>query len=76
MDRQTGDNQSVVTNASRSESVLKKKHVSICYHCVRELCAADIIRIAHESTKTNLADLLTKNLDGHRIQELVSRILY
>jgi hypothetical protein len=71
-----GDNQSVVTNASRSESVLKKKHVSICYHRVREACAADIIRIAHESTKTNLADLLTKNYDGHRIQELVSRILY
>jgi hypothetical protein len=71
-----GDNQSVVTNASRSESVMKKKHVSICYHRVREACAADIIRIAHESTKTNLADLLTKNLDGHRIQELVSRILY
>jgi hypothetical protein len=31
-----GDNMSVVHNTQRSESVLKKKSNSICYHAVRE----------------------------------------
>ena len=61
-----GDNQSVINNATIPESPLKKKHVAICYHRVREACACDIIRIAKEDTKTNLADLLTKNLDWVR----------
>ena len=33
------DNQSVVNNSTKPESVLKKKHLSICYHEVRECCA-------------------------------------
>ena len=70
-----GDNQSVINNASVPESPLKKKHVAICYHRVREACAADVIRIAKEDSETNLADLLTKNLDRHRHKSLVERIL-
>ena len=42
-------------------STLKKKHLAICYHLVRELCAVGVIRVAWESGKTNLADVL-KNL--------------
>ena len=37
------DNQSVVTNSSVPESTLSKKHNSICYHQVREACAAETI---------------------------------
>ena len=34
-----GDNMSVINNAQRSESVLRKKSNSICYHAVREAVA-------------------------------------
>ena len=70
------DNQSVVTNSSVPESTLKKKHVSICYHRVREACAAKIIRVCYENTKTNLADCLTKNLPGEVLKNIITRILF
>jgi Reverse transcriptase (RNA-dependent DNA polymerase) len=70
------DNNSVVTNSTVPESTLKKKHVSICYHRVREACAMKMIRITYENTKTNLADCLTKNLPGPTLKELLSRFLY
>jgi hypothetical protein len=70
------DNQAVVLNASLPESTLKKKHVAICYHRIREACAMDMIRIAKEGTKTNLADLLTKILPAPSLTEMVARILY
>ena len=70
------DNQSIVTNSSCPELPLKKKHISICYHCVSEACAAGIICIAYKNTKTNLADCLTKNLSGLVLKLLISKILY
>ena len=71
-----GDNQSVINNASMPESPLKKKHVAICYHRVREACASGTIRIAKEDTASNIADLLTKNLDRQRHRTLAGIILY
>ena len=38
-----GDNMSVVLNTSVPSSVLKKKHNSIAYRCVREAKAAKIL---------------------------------
>ena len=78
LDRPTnvfGDNQSVINNSTIPESPLKKKHVAICHHHIREACATGVIRIARESTDTNLADLLTKNPDRERHKSLVERIL-
>ena len=34
------DNEAVVKNTTCPESQLKKKHVAICYHRVREACAS------------------------------------
>jgi hypothetical protein len=70
------DNQSVVTSSTKPESTLKKKHVAICYHKVRESCASKMIRIAHEPGETNLADVLTKILPGPRLKKLIGHILY
>ena len=70
-----GDNQSIISNATIPESPLKKKHVAICYHRVREACASGILRIAKEDSTTNLADLLTKNLPRDRHKFLAERIL-
>ena len=69
------DNQSVINNASVPELPLKKKHVAICYHRVREACASGLIRIAKEDTKTNLADLFTKTLEREKHKLLVEMIL-
>ena len=70
------DNKAVVRNSTMPESMLKKKHVAICYHCVREACALGMIQIAKEDGATNLADVLTKNLPGPRLRDLIGRILY
>ena len=70
------DNQSVVDNSSLPESQLKKKHLSIAYHYVRECCAKGAAQIAFESTETNLADLCTKVLGWQRRKNLCSRLLY
>ena len=39
------DKGSVVSSISVPESKLKKKHLSICYHAVREAIAAGIIQV-------------------------------
>jgi hypothetical protein len=57
-----GDNLGVIQNASIPDSDLKKKHVSISYHTVRESVAAGIIAPYKLSTKDNFADILTKQL--------------
>jgi len=54
------DNKAVVDNTSKVESTLKRKHLAICYHRVRECCAKKASRIAFEPTKSNLADVCTK----------------
>jgi hypothetical protein len=70
------DNQAVVRNTTAPESTLKKKHVALNYHRVREALAAVTIRIAKENTTTNLADILTKCLAGPRKRALAGRILW
>jgi hypothetical protein len=70
------DNQSVVTSSSVPTSMLSKKHNAICYHRVREACAAGTMRVAKEKTETNLSDLFTKQLPTPRRQELLPHIVY
>jgi len=70
------DNMSVVKNSSVPESTLKKKSNSIAYHYVRSKCAADIIRVAYENTKTNLSDMLTKAQSGPVRKELASKVMF
>ena len=71
-----GDNNSVILNASVPESTLKKKHLSVNYHYVREAVAAGIALIFKVDTGLNLADLFTKLLSKEKRKELVQRILY
>ena len=51
-----GDNQSVINNTSKSESVLKKKLNSICYHFVKEAVAMKECLTTHIPTERNFAD--------------------
>jgi hypothetical protein len=70
------DNGSVVRNTSIPESVLNKKHTSICYHRVREAVAAKILRIAKIDSRDNLADILTKLLSNELRGYLIQGIHY
>lgn len=56
------DNESMVNNSSKIESVLHKKHVAIAYHAVRWAVAAGIVRVGWISTHDNIADAMTKRL--------------
>lgn len=58
------DNKGAVLNTTMPSSTLKKKHNAIAYHRVREAVAAKVVQVAHIDGKNNVADILTKPLDG------------
>ena len=66
----------MVLNTTVPESKLTKKHAAINYHRVQELIAAHTIWVEKEGTKTNLADVLTKLLDGVTLRGLMHHILW
>ena len=71
-----GDNQSVINNTSKPESVLKKKSNLICYHFVREAIAMKECLTTHIPTLRNFADMLTKVLYGKKRKDLVHGVLH
>ena len=70
------DNRGVVKNVSIPESTLMKKHNAINYHAVREAAAAGILRVGKEDGETNLADLLTKVLNGEKRWNICWNIMW
>ena len=70
------DNNAVVQNTSRPDSLLKKKHLSVAYHRNREAQAAGTIRIAKEASETNLSDILTKLMPSPKMKSLLKYILW
>ena len=71
-----GDNMSVVLNTTVPSSVLKKKHLGIGYHRVREAIAAKVMRFAHIPSEDNLADIMTKPLPSATFYKLVKPVLF
>ena len=57
-----GDNMSVILSTTMPSSGLKKKHLSIAYHRVREMVACRAICFIHVDSDCNYADLMTKPL--------------
>ena len=70
-----GDNQVLITNTSKQESVLKKKLNSICHHFIREAVAMKECLTTHMPTLRNFADMLAKVLYGKKRKDLVGGIL-
>ena len=70
------DNQAVASNTTLVESTLKKKHLSVCYHKVRESYAKGTVLITYEPTESNLADVCTKVLSQEEKKEKMYHILY
>jgi len=70
------DNSSVVTNATFPASTLKKKHNSIAFHRVREAIAMKMICVAWVASGKNLADMLTKPLNGPTLHAITDKVMY
>jgi hypothetical protein len=71
----SGDNAGVIVNATIPEATLKKKHIALSYHSVRECVAAGIIHPSKVSSKNNIADLLTKPLERSTFMGHTGRLL-
>ena len=71
-----GDNMSVVLNTTVPSSVLKKKHLAVGYHRVREAIACGILRFAHIRSENNIADVLPKPLTNVKFHTLIQPILF
>ena len=56
------NNNSVVNNSQHPETILSKKHLSICYHRARGAVARGVIQVGKIESTRNLADLFTKTL--------------
>ena len=59
-----GDNFSVIQNARDFEADLKKKHVAISFHTVREAVAAGVVEPVWLKGKWNISDIMTKQISG------------
>ena len=53
---------SVVTNITQPESTLKKKHLGIAFHFIREAVATGIIEAYHIRSEENPANPLMKSI--------------
>ena len=70
-----GDNFGSIQSASIPDSELKKKHVAISYHFVRESIAAKIVNTIWVPTHANFADVCTKALGPTAFNALVSELM-
>ncbi|CAJ1959256.1 unnamed protein product [Cylindrotheca closterium] len=70
------DNESVVTNATKVESTLNKKHNSIAYHYTRWNVAAGVVDVSWTPGMLNLADVFTKRLTLERRGRLYGEWTY
>jgi hypothetical protein len=71
-----GDNLGVVQNCRNDNSMLKKKHVAIAYHLVREAVAAGMVEIHKVKGQENIADIFTKALPGTTLNRLTDKFIY
>ena len=59
-----GDNLGVIQNATDADADLKKKHVAISFHVVREAIAAGTIAPFWLMGEFNMSDIMTKQIPG------------
>jgi hypothetical protein len=71
-----GNAGSVVTNAPKLESTLKKSHNVITYPKVRKAQDAMFVSFTHERGSTHLADVLSEAVPGPRLRDLAAKIMW
>ena len=70
-----GDIRSVYHSASIPDGELKKKHVAISYHYVREAIAAKVVNSFWVQSEANLADICTKALGRNKFAPIVETMM-
>ena len=73
--RMYGDNRGVIDSVSIPQSELKKRHIAISYHFVREAIAAKIIDVTWIASNENYADILTKDLGRNQFYTLLNELM-
>jgi hypothetical protein len=71
-----GDNKSVVDSTTVPESPLRKRHVALSYHRVREAIAAGVLKFNWIDGKNNPADILSKHWGYSQIWPLLNPLLF
>ncbi|CAM9712750.1 unnamed protein product [Choristocarpus tenellus] len=66
------DNQGTIHLANNPAYSPRTKHVGVCLAFLRDTVASCIVRVVHICTKDQLADILTKNLQHVRFEDLGS----
>ena len=68
------DNQACTAFLANPLDYKKSKHIDVKYHFVRERVASKEIILEYVNTNDQLADIMTKALDGIKFRELRERI--
>jgi hypothetical protein len=71
-----GDNFSVIQNANDPDATLKKKHVAISFHVVREAIAAGVVAPYWLKGKHNVSDIMTKQITSQAFLGHVASIFW
>ena len=71
-----GDNLGVIQNASNKDAEIRKKHVSISFHFVREAIASGALVPFWLKGKNNVSDIMTKQIGGPEFRELVDVLFW
>ena len=71
-----GDNLGVIQNAANVDADLKKKHVAISFHSVREAIAAGIAVPFWLKGKLNTSDIMTKQIGGSEFRDHVETLFW
>jgi hypothetical protein len=71
----SGDNAGVISNTTNPDATLKKKHIALSFHSVRENVSAGVICPRQVSSENNIADLLTKPLDRNTFMQHTGKVL-
>ncbi len=65
----------MLINTTTPDATLKKKHIALSFHAVRESVSAGIISPHQISSKNNIADLPMKSLDRNAFMEHTRKVL-
>ena len=66
---------SVMQSSIAIGGYLKKKHVAVSYHMVREAIASGIVQLAYLPSAVNIADILTKPLVGIQHRRHIEQLM-
>jgi len=66
------DNQSTIKQITNGDTNKNNKHVDIKYHYVRNALQDRLFELRYVNTDKQVADYLTKNLNGNKLKELVN----